>query len=132
MLIDIIGPVWTSLAWDYLPIMASSVSSECVFLQGGIAISKYRSQLKGNIIKALQCVKCIIQHDLIFHEPDPSSAVETELLDDEPEDDEKNKEDDESSWDALIDDEDDIFASDGEDDENFDVDVDGDLDSNGE
>ncbi|KAI9511238.1 hypothetical protein F5148DRAFT_975495, partial [Russula earlei] len=56
---------WSSLAQDYLEIMLS-VSSNCVFLQGGIIISKCCSCLKGNIVEALQCIKCAIQHDLLF------------------------------------------------------------------
>ncbi|KAI9508592.1 hypothetical protein F5148DRAFT_979598, partial [Russula earlei] len=57
------------LTWDYLEIMSSSVSSKCAFLQGGITISKHCSCLKGNIVEALQCMKCVIQHDLLFQEP---------------------------------------------------------------
>ncbi|KAI0265763.1 hypothetical protein BGY98DRAFT_513354 [Russula aff. rugulosa BPL654] len=50
-------PAWGSLARDYLSIMSSSVSSE---------------------LEALQCVKCMIRHDLLFQEPAPSSKVEAE------------------------------------------------------
>jgi len=46
--------------------------------QGGITISKRRSRLKGNIVEALQCVKCAIRHDLLFREPPPSSILEAE------------------------------------------------------
>jgi hypothetical protein len=53
-------PVWGSLARDYLSVMASSVSSERAFSQGGITISKRRSSLKGDIVEALQCIKCAI------------------------------------------------------------------------
>src|SRR5260370_17573413 len=77
-----LGPVWTLLARDYLPIMASSVSSERAFSQGGITVSKRRSRLKGDIVEALQCVKCSIQHDLIFQEPGPSTTLETEFNND--------------------------------------------------
>ncbi len=52
--------------WDYLAIMLSSVSSERAFSQGGITISKRRSHLKGDIVEALQCIKCAIWHDLLF------------------------------------------------------------------
>ena len=58
--------------------MSSSVSSERAFSQGGITISKRHSCLKGDIIEALQCVKCMIRHDLLFQEPAPSSKVEAE------------------------------------------------------
>lgn len=38
-------PVWAAIARDYLPIMASSVSSERVFSAGGITINKLRNRL---------------------------------------------------------------------------------------
>jgi hypothetical protein len=63
--------------------MASSVSSERAFSQGGITISKRRNRLKGDIVEALQCVKCAIRHDLLFHEPAPSSALEASLEEDD-------------------------------------------------
>jgi hypothetical protein len=72
-------PAWVSLARDYLSIMSSSVLSKHTFSQGGITITKLRSHLKGDIVKALQCVKCTIQHDLLFWEPAPSSVVEAEF-----------------------------------------------------
>jgi len=56
--------------------MASSVSSEHAFSQGGITISKRRNRLKGAIAEALQCIKCAIRHDLLFHEAAPSSLDE--------------------------------------------------------
>lgn len=46
-------PVWALLAADYLPIMASLVSSECAFSLAGITISKHHSCLKGDIVEAL-------------------------------------------------------------------------------
>ena len=58
--------------------MASSVSSERAFSQGGITISKRRSRLKGDIVEALQCIKCALRHDLLFREPGPSSLIEGE------------------------------------------------------
>src|ERR1700722_17353835 len=56
--------------------MASSVSSERAFSQGGITISKRRNWLKGDIVEALQCIKCAIRHDLLFRKPGPSSVGE--------------------------------------------------------
>ena len=35
--------------------------------------------MKGDIVEALQCVKCAAHHDLLFHEPGPSSVVEDGL-----------------------------------------------------
>jgi hypothetical protein len=69
-------PVWASLARDYLSIMAASVSSKRAFSQGGITITKWCNWLKGDIIKALQCVKCSLHNKLIFLEPGPSSLTE--------------------------------------------------------
>ncbi len=92
--------------------MSSSVSSECAFSQGGITISKRRNRLKGDIVEALQCIKCAIRHDLLFRESGPSSISEVEETSD-PELDkgdfgEKDESDVENfSWDELlIDDED--------------------------
>jgi len=93
--------------------MASSVSSERAFSQGGITISKHRNRLKGDIVEALQCVKCALRHDLLFREPGPSSS--TEELDDfgvETDLDQKASEDDveEEGWEDFLleEDEDDI------------------------
>src|SRR5258708_11831166 len=78
-------PMWGSLTRDYLAIMSSSVSSERAFSQGGITISKRRSRLKGDIVEALQCIKCAIRHDLLFREHTPSSISEAvETSDQEP------------------------------------------------
>jgi hypothetical protein len=62
-------PTWGSLAQDHLSIMSSSVSSEWAFLSGGITISKRQNRLKGDIVEALQCLKCLICCDLMFWEP---------------------------------------------------------------
>jgi hypothetical protein len=70
-------PVWSSLAHDYLSMMATSVSSKCAFSLSAITISKRHSCLTGNVVKALQCLKCFIQRDLLFHElQDPSVLSE--------------------------------------------------------
>jgi len=72
-------PMWASLARDYLPIMASSVSSERAFLATGITISKRRNQLKGDIVEALECLKCMFHSDIIFRNVPTSEEVEVEL-----------------------------------------------------
>jgi hypothetical protein len=96
--------------------MSSSVSSERVFSQGGITISKRRNRLKGDIVEALQCVKCAIRHDILFREPAPSSILEAEAGEDDEdgEDDGKGKgegsENAENNWDDLLIDEDDESA----------------------
>ena len=76
--------------------MASSVSSERAFSSVGITISKRRNRLKGDIVEALQFLKCAFRKDLIFREPAPSSTVEE--AEDLPE-----LEEDLSSWDTLTD-----------------------------
>jgi hypothetical protein len=94
--------------------MSSSVSSERAFSQGGITISKRRNRLNGDIVEALQCVKCAIRNDLLFREPAPSSILKAEFIEDgEDDEDGKNGEDDEDEseiggcWDDLLIDEDD-------------------------
>ena len=89
--------------------MSSSVSSERAFSQGGITISKHRSCLKGDIVEALQCIKCAIRHDLLFREPAPSSTLELEEHDEELADvaggDSKDAEESDVegfSWDELL------------------------------
>jgi hypothetical protein len=100
-------PVWASLAHDYLAIMASSVSSERAFSQGGITISKRQSRLKGDIVEALQVYKCSLQNHLIFREPGPSSITEIEPTDvygvyDNMDEDLVAEDDEEESWDTLL------------------------------
>jgi hypothetical protein len=117
-----------SLARDYLAIMAASVSSERAFSQGGITITKHRNRLKGDIVEALQCVKCSIRLDLIFRAPAPSSLVEEFCEDGEVEGGSDGAgaadEVEEDGWDAvLIDsDEDDLSMSDVDDSSLSDVD----------
>lgn len=77
--------MWASLAFDYLAIMASSVSSERAFSSAGITISKRRNRLKGDVVEALQFLKCMISKDLIYREPAPCSIYEEsiEVVDDD-------------------------------------------------
>jgi hypothetical protein len=75
-------PVWASLTRDYLAIMASSVSSERAFSSAGITISKHRNRLKGDIVKALQCLKCLIHRNLIFRW-DPAVSIADKILDED-------------------------------------------------
>ncbi|KAG6881212.1 hypothetical protein C0993_002372 [Termitomyces sp. T159_Od127] len=96
--------------------MASSVSSKRAFSQGGLTITKHRNRLKGDIVEALQCLKCAIQHDLLFRESGPTSLDEAELerLATDENDDGSAK--DEEGWDELL--------LDDEDGDNFHVDID--------
>jgi hAT family C-terminal dimerisation region len=89
--------------------MASSVSSERAFLSAGITISKHRNQLKGIIVEALQCLKCLYKNDLIFHEvitalKEKLYMEKEELLDSAM--DVYVEKDEEFSWDSILDDED--------------------------
>ena len=81
--------------------MASSVSSERAFSQGGITISKRRNRLKGDVVETLQFLKCAMRTDLIFREPGPST-----MGGDSEEEDSKDDGEDLSSskegWDGLI------------------------------
>jgi hypothetical protein len=72
-------PVWASLAFDYLAIMGSSVSSEWAFSAAGITISKHHNRLKGDIVEALEFLKSLYMQDLIFREPEPTSILQEEL-----------------------------------------------------
>jgi hypothetical protein len=60
--------VWASLVRDFLPIMASSVSSERAFSSAGITISKRRNRLNPDIIEALQFLKCLYRRELLFRD----------------------------------------------------------------
>jgi hypothetical protein len=101
------GQTWTSIARDYLPIMASSVSSERAFSSAGITISKRRNRLKPDIVEALQCLKCLYHNDLIFRDVPLSSKVEEDLdgediLDLDLRADEIVTQADDFSWDQLV------------------------------
>jgi hypothetical protein len=62
--------------------MASSVSSERAFSSAGITISKRRNCLKGDIIEALQCLKCMIHKNLIF-QFDPTISIADEIAEED-------------------------------------------------
>ena len=91
--------------------MSSSVSSERAFSQGGITISKRRNRLKGDLVEALQCVKCAIRHDLLFRTPAPSSILEAEVGEDTQDSRDDDESDDgenvEKGWDLMLIDDDD-------------------------
>ena len=62
--------------------MASSVSSERAFSSAGITISKRRNRLKGDIVEALQCLKCMIHQNLIFRF-DPAVSITDEIAEED-------------------------------------------------
>lgn len=68
-------PVWESWAQDFLPIMASSVSSKQIFSSAGITIRKHYNHLKADIVEVLQFLKCATRSNLLVQE-DPSIATE--------------------------------------------------------
>ena len=59
--------------------MASSVSSERAFSAAGITISKRRNRLKGDIVEAIECIKCLLHQDLLFREVLNMVQMEIEL-----------------------------------------------------
>ena len=61
--------------------MASSVSSEHAFSSAGLTISKQRNRLKGDIVEALQCLKCMYHNDLIFQDVVVATQEEKDLKD---------------------------------------------------
>jgi hAT family C-terminal dimerisation region len=63
--------------------MAPSVSSERAFSSARITISRRRNRLKGDIVEALQYIKCHYHQDLIFREVIDSSVIEKELDNDD-------------------------------------------------
>ena len=90
--------------------MASSVSSERAFSSAGITISKRRNRLKGDIVEALECIKCLLHCDLIFRPTVTLDQVEKELenveVDEEPAGfREIVNEGEEFTWDSFVDDE---------------------------
>ena len=95
-------PIAASLARDYLAIMASSVSSERAFSSAGITLSKRRNRLKGDIVEALQCLKCMYHNDLIFQEVVLAMEEEAELEDELVAADVETVQEDGFSWDQLL------------------------------
>ena len=56
--------------------------------------------MKGDIVEALQFIKCLLQKDLIYWEPLPTSALEHDL--DDGGDVDWMDEDEQKSWDSLL------------------------------
>ena len=59
--------------------MGSSVLSERAFSSAGITISKCCNWLQADVVEALQFLKCLIQKELIYCKPQPSSILKQEL-----------------------------------------------------
>lgn len=75
--------MWTAIVWDFLAIMVSSVSSEQAFLSTALIINKYQNHLKEDLVKALQVMKCLLCHNLVFCEPGPSFLTEEPAKEDD-------------------------------------------------
>jgi hypothetical protein len=90
--------------------MASSVSSERAFSSAGITLSKRRNRLQGDIVEALQFLKCLCHRDLIFREV--RSFTEEEVILDEGLQESDSTVADEESWENLWIEADDIAESD--------------------
>ena len=90
--------------------MASSVSSERAFSAAGITLSKRRNRLKGDIVEALECLKCLLHRDLIFREVVTAADLEKELESVDTDDGETRSpaeiiaETNDFSWDWVLDD----------------------------
>lgn len=89
--------------------MASSVLSERAFSAAGITISKRRNRLKGDVVEALECLKCLLHQDLIFREVIIATELENELENEDSAVDERDYLDvvfeaEEFSWDQLVED----------------------------
>jgi len=90
--------------------MASSVSSKRAFSAAGITLSKCRNRLKGDIVEALECLKCLLHRDLIFCEVVTAAGLEKELENVDTDDGETGSpaeivaETNEFSWDQVLDD----------------------------
>ena len=83
--------------------MGSSVSSEWAFSSAGITITKRRNRLQGDIVEALQFIKCLLRKDLIYCKPQPSSILKHKLdcvLEDDG--DPEWVDDDPAGWDKLF------------------------------
>jgi hypothetical protein len=96
--------------------MASSVSSERAFSAAGITISKRRNRLQGDIVEAVEVIKCLLHHDLIFREVLNMAHVEKELEDLLIDEElglyaDAVLQADEFTWDSLIDDDEDAQIS---------------------
>lgn len=72
-------PVWAAMAGDYLGIQASSVSSERAFSSAGITITKRRNRLKGDIVEAIQVLKCKVKGNVMRSTAQPSLSMEEKL-----------------------------------------------------
>jgi len=59
--------------------MAISVPSEHAFSAAALTITKHQNCLKADIVEAIQVLHMLYNHDLMFCEAPPSSALELAL-----------------------------------------------------
>lgn len=96
--------------------MASLVSSKRAFSAGGITINKSRNCLNGDIVEALQFLKCAIRQDLLLRKLVPKDEEQGEEEQEEKELNEgpkSGKEDEGRSWDIVLEEGDDYSDIDG-------------------
>lgn len=60
--------------------MSSSVSSERAFSSAGLTVTKRRNRLKGDIVEALQVIKCALRNDLLMRATPPSTLEDADLV----------------------------------------------------
>ena len=97
--------------------MASSVLSERAFVSASITIRKRHNRLKGDIVEALQCLKCLYHNNLIFCKVITALEEKFNMEKDELLDlamdiiDVKTQKDEEFSWDSILnnDNDDDLY-----------------------
>ncbi|OSX62609.1 hypothetical protein POSPLADRAFT_1046059 [Postia placenta MAD-698-R-SB12] len=75
--------LWQQLRYidldEDIPEDMTTVKCERAFSSVGITVTKRCNRLKGDIVEALQALKCAFRCDLFFKETSPSSATENEL-----------------------------------------------------
>ena len=92
-------PVWGFLAWDFFPIMASSILSEHAFSSAGITITKCCNHLKANVVEALQFLRCSTRSSvLVWDSEDALLTPEVHDKQDSGNDDGET----ENEWDGSI------------------------------
>jgi len=60
--------VWGSLARDFLPIMASSVSSERIFRSSVVKAATHHARLDADLFEAVSFLRCVYHPELLFRE----------------------------------------------------------------
>ena len=64
-------------------LVASSISSKHPFSGSVITITKWHNHSKGDIVEALQVIKCAPRTELLVHKPAPNTTTEFTILNNE-------------------------------------------------